>query len=335
MELHPEIETRKEIDHQMKESADRFIEESFMLQDEKYGTLFTYEKTDEKAMEKLNPDYLAYHNSWHTRGVMRSAEHVVNVLRASGMEISERTHELIRVACAGHDLVQNWKAEKTPDGGLLRKTDRVNNENKTADYIAEYLEGVNKTEQTEVFTLREIEAVGKAVRGTIPDFDPQAKTVVQRALTDQSDILERVLALADLGDAGIWGPERFLDGGKRLFRELNLDIAGAYVEYVSDIEKEGMLKRMLVWIKSQESFARGRRDVFESELGILTENSKKALRTVFGEFYNSISVAGTQAEKFAVLAESLDVSVNQRFEQSLKFFGYKIEDKEGNGWILP
>lgn len=335
MERQPETGFVSEAEKEMRIEALRYAEEAFELQDEKYGKLFIYEKENGETKEKLNPNYLAYHNGWHTRGVAEGVKHIFEALVESGMNISEKEALLAFAAAAHHDLVLTWNEEKLENGSRLRRFDRGQNEEQTAQDFKERLIDLNKREGREVCSEREIERAKEMIMVTVPDFSPEAGTVVQKNLSDQSEVSVRALALADLGDAGMFGPGRFISGGQRLFREENIDIAGAYIEDLSDNEKTGIMKRMIRWANFQEVFASGRQKMFEAEIAPLPESSKQALRKLFNTFDESIKVAHMQAEKFSEVAEMANISVNQRFMQSLEAFGYKIEEKNGKGWILP
>lgn len=126
---------------------------------------------------------------------------------------------------------------------------------------------------------------------------------------DSPQLVERAIALADIGTAGIDGPSKYLPEGDAIFREEQLDV----VERLKDpVQREDMKKRMLEWSKIQIDFAQGRKARLDSELKGLSEEMANNVRKLFSRFDDSIEAA------------QLQYSVREKMtpEELAKSFGY-------------
>ena len=127
---------------------------------------------------------------------------------------------------------------------------------------------------------------------------------------DSPELVERSLALADLGTAGIDGPDKFLPEGSAVFREENLDVP----KLLNDPEQRAFLmKRMLAWSQMQVAFAKARKELLDRELTGLPAVMADAVRKLFNKLDASIEAAQQQLEKRGEMT----------FEELAHDFGYK------------
>ena len=290
----------------------------------------TFEKAIEKGINDAlarikmrfenseNPlDNLAYHNTRHTADVIRRTREILGVL------VPNDSH-LIRLGqfiAANHDTVQDYDVVEG-DGRRMRKRHRGDNEEASAEEALAYLKAFDE----KIFTQKDRELVEAAIHVTVPDFIKNEKemyeTVVQPYLSDASELLVRAVALADLGTAGMDGPEYFIEEGDALFREENIDVGEALErpEELSEIEKEAYVHRMLTWSDGQVRFARGRQALFDKEIEGLTEDQQRAVAKLFSEFDESVQ--GSQAR--ADMRKGKIDSGEWTFEDLARDFGYQI-----------
>ncbi|MDO8558000.1 MAG: hypothetical protein Q7S09_02275 [bacterium] len=274
----------------------------------------------EKQFERFpeEKDNLPFHNTAHTRSVVTRVETILRSMRKiEPFAVRERDITLGRFAGGRHDTRQKWAEESTVEGDFtkrMRKRSRIENEQASADDAVSYMEEVNqKKTGYEVFSQEDMSIVREAIMGTVPDFDPK-KGVFQPNLNETSSIVTRALALADLGTAGMDGPEAFSAEGDALFREENLDILDAAHDpgALTDAQKEYFRKRMIGWSKFQPAFASGRKALFEKEVSGLSAGCKEALTSLFNRFDESIEATKKRGE----------VRSTMLFEELLKDMGY-------------
>jgi len=282
----------------------------------------------DKALQQLKEKFenapepenrLAYHNRIHTREVM---DRTVQILRAIQQTdtalVSERDIEFGKLIASHHDTVQNWEKKTVAETGgfkVVRQRFIKDNEAKSAEGLIAFIAEVNRTgSQDPVFTEADELTATEAIMATVPDFDPEHKTVVQPNLHQDSLVVTRALALADLGGAGMGGPEKFLAEGDAYFREENLDILEA-LENPSAItkeQKEYFKQRMVAWSNFQSSFAHGRQTMLIAELAGLYEPAQTEVKKLFPHFNASIESAKLVGAK----------RTGMTFEQLLKDMGY-------------
>lgn len=250
---------------------------------------------------------LAFHNIVHTKDVIRRFDAVIDAIKQSDPSLyDKRTHDIGRLAAAHHDTVQNWEpvatANQAPNGEIfikiIRKRFAGANEKASTDGALAIIDKINEEAGSEIFTEQDRAIIGGGHEATVPGFNPEKGTVIQPNLNEQSSFITRAIALADLGTAGMDGPERFLPEGDALFREENLDIEEAvkHPETISPQQKEFFRERMLGWSAFQEKFAAGRSTLLEEELRPLPEASRSAVEKLFDKFDESIRAAHAQAE---------------------------------------
>ncbi|MBS3903247.1 MAG: hypothetical protein KGZ30_02610 [Anaplasmataceae bacterium] len=270
---------------------------------------------------------LEFHGEDHSVGVVNRIEKILNKVREVAPDlISERDVQLGRYAGGFHDVDQFYQrkeikseAEGVDDKAVRQRQVRANEEISAYEAL-QYADSLNKEEDREIFFKEDFDVIREAILATIPGFDPENKTVIQPNLKEDSPLVVRALALADLGTAGIDGGEAFVKEGAALFREENLDIKDALEavakgeETISEAQKEAFRSRIIGWLKFQPSFAEGRKALLDHELGNLPDEVKEVLKEeVFSKFDESIEASREFAEK----AEQLT------FEELLEAVGYK------------
>lgn len=286
-------------------------------------------------------DRLDFHNIEHTSGAIERSMGILDALKSAGMEISEKQLEKSKITAAYHDTVQEYdRNEKKNEKGeiveVMRKRHVGKNEEASAKEAEAAMREANEKMGTDYFTEDDIKEVKEGIMATVPGFNPEMKTVVQPNLRTESPLTARVMALADIGTAGMGRVvedreqvltegnkfafvERVLDTeyrkeGDALFREENIDIMEALEskQPITEGLKENFKKRMLGWTAFQKDFALGRKKAFERETEVFTEGEREALKKVFCNFDKNAEFAGVTFEKRSTMA----------FEDLAKDMGY-------------
>lgn len=262
---------------------------------------------EEKALDLIEKRFgssseggnkLAFHNAEHTKGVMRRTESILRAIqKVTVHRVTEKDIVLGRLAAAFHDVVQDSE-EQDKDGKLTRRRFTGRNEKESADEAIAFLEWEMKNLEGSGFSEEDFAVIEDAIRGTVPEFSVEKKTIIQPNVTEQSILISRAVALADLGTAGMDGAEAFLREGDALFREENLDIMRALEnqQELSDETKETYRKRMIEWSRFQPTFAAGRRDLLDEELRGMPPGADVAIKKLFNTFDESIAEATKRAE---------------------------------------
>lgn len=287
-----------------------------------------------KVMERFDfsensIDRLPFHNSRHTKDVIRRTDMVLAAIQEARPDLVGRgERSLGRFAGAFHDTVQKYEEARTVDGTqekILRKRFTTQNERASADEAVEFMDTANREAGRELFSAKDFETVHGSINVTIPGFDPEKGTVIQPNLKNESSIIERAVALADLGTAGMDGPNAYIQEGRDLFREENLDIFRAFEELgkalganqESDLpadKVEYYRKRMLAWSAFQSKFAEGRKAKLEDELNGLPEEAKNAVRVLFSKFGETIEASKKKHEEEKQMS----------FNELARSFGYNF-----------
>ena len=264
-----------------------------------------------------NPaENLDFHNFQHTTSVVYKTEKILLAMRRGGAEVAAEHIAEGKIAGAFYDTVQNWKAEQSGGGAVMRKRAIGGNERASAELDRNFMEKVNREAATVVFDEESVARVEEAIMSTVPGFDRQKKTVIQPNLKETSSFVARALALADLGTAGMEGYLKFGPEGDALFREENLDIAEALrdPEEITPEQKEYFRGRMIAWSKFQPLFAEGRKALFESELEGLPEGAKEELRKLFDKFDDAVTGAKAKAaQREKMTFDELALDMGYRF----------------------
>jgi len=289
-------------------------------------------RVSDRFEKAKNPqDNLEFHNTDHTEGdVVPRTERILQLLKENGVQVSERDVLIGKLAAAWHDVIQKWEPVATEKNGItktIRKRALGDNERASAEEVIAYAKEMSEEAQREIFSEEDLQKIRAAIDATIPGFsvanpeapaEEQAKTVNQPNLKEDSPLVARAVALADLGSAGMGGPESFRRDGDTLFREENLDIMQklARIHELPNEERESIRARILGWSKFQAEFARGREMLLQKELApIEPEGAREAVKKLFNQFEASI----TTARETAARRETLS------FEDLVKDIGYSIE----------
>ncbi len=143
-----------------------------------------------------------------------------------------------------------------------------------------------------------MQTVAESIDATVPGFDSETNTIIQPNLDEESAIIARALALADLGTAGMDGPENFLVEGDALFREENMDVTDAIrnSKDLSDEDKNQMRRRMLNWTVFQSSFTQGRQVLLGKELEGLPPKAQEGVGALFDKFDQTMTACKERME---------------------------------------
>ncbi len=284
-----------------------------------------------------NPETLAFHNIEHTKSVIRRFEKIIEILKREEINVgSERVIQIGKLGAAFHDTIQDFTESKetepkTVNGNpnpytgyqkIVRKRTTITNEKASADQAIAYMHKVNQSKPA-TFNLNDERVIRAQIDMTVPSFYSKAGTVIQPNLdrNSQSSVIERALALADLGTAGVENPEVFIAEGDAIFREENLDISDAINTLklgtsISDKYKTYYKHRMLEWSKFQPVFATGRKNLLDKEIKYFTQTVQDILKKeIFNRFDDSI-----EATKAVALKRE-----NMTFEEIAKDMGYQID----------
>lgn len=281
-----------------------------------------------EAINKINGDFenrenekenLPFHNTIHTERVTRRVDSILEVISEASPElVSNKTKSLGKIAASFHDTVQEWEEKEIPDGQfskIIRSRFTGKNEKESADLAVKFMDKSNAQNNAEIFSKEDEKIVCEAIETTVPGFNPEKGTVIQPSLNEKSSVVARALTLADIGTAGLDGPETFLREGDALFREENLDIfetsknGGGIPENLKNYYRQ----RMINWSNSQPKFAQGRKELLETELKGLPEQSQKKLKALFNKFDTSIETA----KQIAATREKMsfeDLLVDMKFK---------------------
>lgn len=223
-------------------------------------------------------DRLAYHSSAHTFGVVTRAMKI-----ASMLGLTEHERVLVFVASVFHDTVQESETQTDEDGCLRRVRFSGMNELMSAMDAVSFMQS-----DSYAFTSLDYSVVSHAIIGTTPWWSTDYGTVIQPMVNEQSHIASRVLALADIGEAGM-DSEAFLRSSYTLFAEDNIGIVTHVrsVQYASEVNHDQQVlyrKRLLDWLSAQCEFVLGRRSLLIKELSRLGDPRWKIKKELFNQF---------------------------------------------------
>jgi hypothetical protein len=263
-------------------------------------------------------DRLPYHNTFHTKGVIRRAGSVLSAMQQGDPTAgSARDIQLAQLAAAYHDTVQDWQEERREQEGFTvvrRKRFIGRNEEASAQEALLFMQHVNERQGEELFTMSDRRVVREAILATVPSFDARRGTVVQNNVSSQSPLLVRAVALADIGSAGMDGKKMIHKEGDALFREENLDVleTAANFQKVPAAQRESLRRRILDAQTSQINFVKGRRVLLDAELEDIP--GKKNVKRLFGKFDESIGYLERLRNK----------RTNMSIDELLQDIGYRI-----------
>lgn len=267
--------------------------------------------------QNQDPDeVMPFHNTQHTLDVMRRAKDILEVIGAS-----DREGGLLELAGAGHDLVREWQEKVvTRDGQtvVIRGRANANDERASADEVVAYMHKVNDEGQL-VFSEADKALVTEAILATVPGSDPKRKVMIQPNLTAESHPIARVLALADIGTAGMDGAAAYITEGNQRFQEQFLDVTRQMRsgELPSAEEQSALRQRILAWTGEQLKFAQDRQRVLDEDLAGFAPDVIAPLKEKFGRFDETIAALrqlAAEREQMSLedLLRSLSYPVGER-----------------------
>ncbi len=288
-----------------------------------HGASLALETIHTRFEEAEDPlDRLSFHDADHTEGVMRRTEAILNAIREvdPGL-VAARDTLLGRFAAAFHDTVQAWEAAEQPEGDAtksVRKRLTGENEKASTQEAISTMRELQKQFGPEIFSEDDEQTVQEAIEATIPGFDPTLGTATQPNIRQETSVVARAVAMADLGIAGMEGPAEYQRTGDALFREENLDITRDLASGLPlpPETQERYRRRMLQWAQSQPRFAEGRQALLEKDIAQFPEEVQKALRELFSQFDATIRSAQEQIERrqamsFAELAAAMGYTLKR------------------------
>ena len=275
---------------------------------------------------------LAYHNEDHTfKDVLRRADILLGTidtaLRAAGEEgISARDMCLAGLIVAYHDEVMETTIEEQEDGSRIRRRPDTN-ELESSIELLNYMGQSNERQGMLVFGGKDRRLGNSTIWATVPTF--LGGTVRQMKLNNRSPLVTIAVAFADLGGAGMDGPEQLFKEASGLFFEMNPDVVEAVLTgQLSEIEsdrKESYKKRIATWFESQKRFVQGRKECFGEELGLLPEAARPAVGNLFNRFDDSIAFVDSVSAEFEKL--SLE-EITERMKPGLAVFYPEPDEKK-------
>lgn len=227
---------------------------------------------------------MPYHSNGHTLGVVTRAMKIADVLR-----LPERERTLVFVASVFHDTVQEFEVREHEDGYTTRVRFSGMNELMSAMDAVSFMQN-----DPYAFDAYEEAVVSHAIIGTTAFWSDYDSTVIQPLVNEKSTIVSRVLALADLGEAGM-DAESFVASGYSLFAEEYIGIVeqvlSAQHSFDIPLSKSNLYRDLLIiWLSRQPAFAKGRRALLTKELAGL-EVRWAIKRQLFNQFDASIEGA--------------------------------------------
>ncbi|MBI4993362.1 hypothetical protein HZC33_00155 [Candidatus Wolfebacteria bacterium] len=201
---------------------------------------------------------LEYHNSEHSRDVVERMEKILTVLEKTGY-ITKKDKMLGIICAAGHDLVQGIGSEI--------------NEEKSVEEVFGFMD------KSGIFDDEDKEKVKEAILATVAKMETNENgpIISQINLTEESSLLARALALADIGTAGV-NTEKFLEEGDKLRKEFNIPLA-----------------KKKDWDKSQAGIAINIAKEFENKLNGFPEDARGEIKKQYQFFDDSIKAAQRRA----------------------------------------
>ncbi len=269
--------------------------------------------------EENKYDYLPFHNQFHTIGVERRA---IQIAECIGFE----DIELVRLCALFHDIVQDYEIKEC--GMFLKRSRKTGyNEEESFNVFIEYIKQYYSEYSDK------IDEIKSAFLATIPSFEQGH--VLQKNLTPESPLLARILAMADLGSAGMESAEVFFSEGCALFREEYLDLYGAGIDDFDDEFIKAMIGNMRIWLEGQISFINSRKEIFKEDINVFDDLTRENLKKLFSNFDFNLEYISGKKKEFGELINSYQRQTGRElkntFERALKFFGYSVL----KGYIVP
>jgi len=288
------------------------------------GYKVALEKIQDQYENQDDPDRnLDYHNAMHTEGVVKRIDIILDALQQVDTSlVTEKERSLARLSGAFHDVVQKYYFNEVPSkSGIHTKVIRSLKSGESEDGSAyEAVKFINSEDEiSSIFTEQDKQVVQSAIKGTQVVYDLEKSAVVQQHITSKSSIVEHVVALADLGSAGMEDAKTFIHEGDALFREENVDITRSFrkSEILNDEKKRHFRSRMMHWIQSQEAFIQGRKNETYRQVQMLPDEVRKTIQNIFDRYdTNKVAVQEKYKERNKMT-----------FEELAQDMGYTVESK--------
>jgi hypothetical protein len=234
---------------------------------------------------------LAYHETGHTDGVWRRA---VKIAQTIGL--SERETELVQIAAAFHDVIQEW--QKSGEGIDAKRERFVGTNEEESAYVAT---AWMKKQPDRSYSPEDIGRVERAIRATVPSWDGERGTVFQQELVPGADVVLICVALADLGSIGM-EPKLSANEGDQLFAEEHMGImellrAAKRADDIPEETQTAIKTKYVEAMRREVAFAKGRYDRFLNiELPSLPQSAQGAVKSLFNKFPETIRIKEHQAK---------------------------------------
>lgn len=282
-----------ELDHEaLATSVERGIEQARTEISETYGPNGSLES------------YLPYHGVSHTDGAIERANLIVSTIRdvSGDSVITERQAKQVPLWVAFHDVKQGFDLDAGEDRGfrtIKRVRHTVQNETDSANKLTQFMttENTNSVDSV-IYTDEDMQIGQDAILSTIPDWSTEFGTVTQPKRVELEaegmPLAAAIVALADLGTAGIDGGEAFLRDGNQLFLEENVEIAHLLndPQTMSEEQMAWIKERLVDYAARQKAFIEGRMQLLDSDLGAFPYYVAQALKErIFTKFGDSLKAA--------------------------------------------
>lgn len=233
-----------------------------------FGVSAALEKIKQRFENLQDPDnYLHYHRRAHTIEVMTRATLILDMIQLeSPQSVKKRDKPLARLVAGYHDIVQSWTRDA--EGNRVRITGEI--EEESANEAEQFMQETNEKVGEKVFTHDDITAVREGILATVPVFDDVSKTIIQPNLNENSHIVAKAVAFADLGATG-------MDGGNTLVRD-------SVALFLEDNFAKFDRKKYVEWCERQISFGIGRKLLLDKEMSYLSPEYRQAVRGLFTGF---------------------------------------------------
>lgn len=257
-------------------------------------------------------NYLAYHNTKHTTDVIRRVETLSFIFNQTIPKlITEHDINLAILAAAFHDVIQQWDAKHIIISNgvfqgftkIIRNRHNPDIEFASAHKAISFMENINHKNTQPFFSDKDKLLVSEAIKITIPKFDTAKGFIIQPYLTTKTPLIARLVALADLGTAGMDGPEAFLSEADALFREENIDVSDVNknLDNLTNCQKHYYRNRVIDWLKRELAFAEGRQNNLLDELNGAPDEAKHKILKLFTAFDESINGIKTTINRRTVM----------------------------------
>jgi len=270
----------------------------------------------ERALSRIQEKYedspdpkenLPYHNKEHTeQDVIPGTELILRAIHKVNPKLcTERDILLGKFGGAYHDLERDRDLKKDPRKKftvVTRQNRASRNEERSAAAAVLYMKSVNEKEGEEIFSNEDIKKVDESIMATKVAYDPEHNTVRSTNLTPKSPIIARALVLADLGDAGMRGPEKFLRSGDALFKETYPGLENIFEQMripgeIPDEETKFYTSAIRDWSDGQVAFAKDRKKQTRRDLEGFPKDVRSVVRALFPTFDESREAAQQRADK--------------------------------------